>query len=61
MTIDERIEALTQSMELHVQITTAELEKLRKIAQDSLASIQALERIAASHESRISRIEDQQQ
>jgi hypothetical protein len=58
MTIDERIEALTQSMELHVQITSAELESLRKIAQDSLASIQSLERIAAMHEQRITRLED---
>jgi two-component sensor histidine kinase len=64
-TIEERLEALAQSLELlyrDQQQDAANIHSLALIARDSLASIQSLERTATGHQERLDehqkRIED---
>jgi len=64
-TIEERMEALAQSLELlyrDQQQDAAAIHQLTLIARDSLASIQSLERTATAHQKRLDdheeRIED---
>lgn len=55
-TIEERMEALAQSLELlyrDQQQDAAAIHKLTLIARDSLASIQSLERTATAHQRRL--------
>ena len=64
-TIEERLEALAQSLELlyrDQQQDAANIHSLALIARDALASIQSLERTATAHQERLDehqkRIED---
>jgi prefoldin subunit 5 len=67
MTTDERIERLTgrhealaqsvESLTLDVRELTGGIRDLKQIASQSLDSINALARIAAAHQNRISRLE----
>jgi hypothetical protein len=69
MTIDERLEALTQTVELiaHAQIKsderieklTVRMEKLTALMAETGGFINQLARIAESHEHRLERLEGQ--
>jgi len=62
MTIDERLEALTQTVELiaHAQIKSDErMEKLTALMAETGGFINQLARIAESHEHRLERLEGQ--
>ena len=56
MTIDERLEALTMSLEL----LTRDVQDLKTVAQQDGKNIRALARIAEIHERRLSGLEGQQ-
>jgi len=56
MTIDERIEALTMSLEL----LTRDVQDLKVIAQQDGENIRALVRIAEIHERRLTGLQDNQ-
>jgi len=61
MTVDERIDRLTERHEaltMSLELASAEIQQLKGIAEITLDSIKRLERIAYSHETRISAIED---
>jgi hypothetical protein len=61
MTIDERLDALTQSVELlsHTgQATDRRINQLTSLIQQDAENIRALARIAEAHEHRIGDIED---
>lgn len=68
MTIDERLDKLTERHEAlsqTVELLTADVRSLagsigtlKDIAVTALESIQSLERIATAHEHRISKLED---
>jgi hypothetical protein len=63
MTIDERLEALTQTVEpiAHAQIKADEkIEKLTALLAETGGFINQLARIAETHEHRIERLEDRQ-
>jgi len=62
MTIDERLESLTQTVELiaHAQVKADErIEKLTALLAETAGFINQLARIAESHEHRIERLEGQ--
>jgi hypothetical protein len=63
MTIDERLERLIERHEAltqTVEILSRDIDALKTIAVTSLESINALARIAESHEGRISKLEGDQ-
>lgn len=63
-TIDERIEALTQSVELLLHDTQAQgdnIQKLLVMAQQDGENIRGLARIAEAHEHRIGRLEGREE
>ncbi len=60
MTIDERLEKLTERHEaltLTVELVTADLQTLKALAQQDGENIRALARIAEIHERRLTEIE----
>lgn len=62
MTMDERLEALTQTVELiaHTQIKSDErIEKLTALMAETGGFINQLARIAENHERRLERLEGQ--
>ena len=64
MTIDERLEKLTERHEAltqTVELITVDLQTLKTLAQQDGENIRALVRIAEIHHERLSRLEDQQQ
>jgi chromosome segregation ATPase len=61
MNIDERLDRLTERHEaltMNLELASAEIQQLKGIAETTLDSIKRLERIAHSHENRITEIEE---
>lgn len=56
-TIEERLEALTMSMELANQIHESEMKTVRELLSTAGHNIDALARIAQSHDHRIEHLE----
>ncbi|HLH35988.1 MAG TPA: hypothetical protein VKX41_15050 [Alloacidobacterium sp.] len=61
MTIDERLERLTErheSLTLSVESLTHDINRMRILMDDMMVSIARLARVAEVHEHRISHLED---